>query len=165
MFRFFYFTFLCIAITLLYIPITLLTFCVIITYLVVKTQQYFVTSSCMFLDEKTVLEIWLNPGLNLTIFREPGPELHRKPNLKKWIFVILGVPSAYQQKRIKELNSTLHREQLEVLQIKDRMIMVNVLKCRLLKFTSCLRRVTYALCGSEVRTVLFNESKSYIQKN
>ena len=28
------------------------------------------------LDEKTVLEIWLNPGLNLTIFRaeEPRPE-------------------------------------------------------------------------------------------
>lgn len=34
-----------------------------------------------------------------------------------------GVPSAYQQKRIKELNSTLHREQLEVMQTKDRMIM------------------------------------------
>ena len=27
----------------------------------------------MFLDEKTVLEIWLNPGLNLTIFRGTGP--------------------------------------------------------------------------------------------
>ena len=27
----------------------------------------------MFLDEKTVLEIWLNPGLNLTMFRETGP--------------------------------------------------------------------------------------------
>ena len=26
----------------------------------------------MFLDEKTVLEIWLNPGLNLTIFRGTG---------------------------------------------------------------------------------------------
>ena len=26
----------------------------------------------MFLDEKTVLEIWLNPGLNLTIFQETG---------------------------------------------------------------------------------------------
>ena len=34
-------------------------------YLVVKVQQYFVTSSCMFLDEKTALEIWLN--------LEPGP--------------------------------------------------------------------------------------------
>jgi len=34
-----------------------------------------------------------------------------------------GVPSAYQQKRIKELNSTLHREQLEGMQTKDRMIM------------------------------------------
>ena len=27
----------------------------------------------MFLDEKTVLEIWVNPGLNLTIFRGTGP--------------------------------------------------------------------------------------------
>ena len=42
-------------------------------YLVVKTQHSFVTSSCMFLDEKTVLEIWLNPWLNLTIFRGTGP--------------------------------------------------------------------------------------------
>ena len=42
-------------------------------YLVVKAQQYFVTSSCMFLDDKTVLEIWLNPGLNLTIFPGTGP--------------------------------------------------------------------------------------------
>ena len=41
-------------------------------YLVVNAQQYFVTSSCMFLDEKTVLEIWLNPGLNLTIFQGTG---------------------------------------------------------------------------------------------
>ena len=40
--------------------------------------------------------------------------------------LVLGVPSAYQQKRIKELNSTLQREQLEVLQFKDRMIMVRV---------------------------------------
>ena len=37
-------------------------------YLEVKAQQYFVASSYMFLDEKTLLEIWLNPGLNLTIF-------------------------------------------------------------------------------------------------
>ena len=42
-------------------------------YLVVKAQHYFVTSSYMFLDEKTVLEIWLNPWLNLTIFRGTGP--------------------------------------------------------------------------------------------
>ena len=42
-------------------------------YLVVKAQQYFVTSSYMFLDEKTELEIWLNPWLNLTIFRGTGP--------------------------------------------------------------------------------------------
>ena len=27
----------------------------------------------MFLEEKSFLEIWLNPGLNLTIFRGTGP--------------------------------------------------------------------------------------------
>ena len=27
----------------------------------------------MFLDTKTLLKIWLNPGLNLTIFRGTGP--------------------------------------------------------------------------------------------
>ena len=27
----------------------------------------------MFLDDKNVLEMWLNPGLNLTIFRGTGP--------------------------------------------------------------------------------------------
>ena len=43
-------------------------------YLVVKTQQYFVTLSCTFLDKKTVLEICLNPGLNLRSFKEPGPK-------------------------------------------------------------------------------------------
>ena len=33
-----------------------------------KTQQYFVSSSDTFLDKKTLLEIWLNPRLNLTTF-------------------------------------------------------------------------------------------------
>ena len=33
----------------------------------VKTQKYFVSSSDKFVDEKTLLKIWLNPGLNLTI--------------------------------------------------------------------------------------------------
>ena len=42
-------------------------------HIVVKAQHYFVTSSCMLLDEKTVPEIWLNLGLNLTIFRGTGP--------------------------------------------------------------------------------------------
>ena len=51
------------------------TFCVSVSllFLVVKAQQYFVTSSCMLLDEKTMLEIWHNPGLNLPIFRGTGP--------------------------------------------------------------------------------------------
>ena len=42
-------------------------------FLMVKTHQYFIASNCMFLDEKTVFKIWLNPGLNLTIFRGTGP--------------------------------------------------------------------------------------------
>ena len=51
--------------------------CIIIT---VKAQHYFVCSSYMFLLKKTVLKItvlkiWLNPGLNLTIFRGTGQSL------------------------------------------------------------------------------------------
>ena len=39
----------------------------------VKTRNYFVSSSNMFLDKKILLKIWLNPGFNLTIFRGTGP--------------------------------------------------------------------------------------------
>ena len=39
----------------------------------VKIQKYFVRSSNMFLDKKTLLKVWLNPGLNLTTFRGTGP--------------------------------------------------------------------------------------------
>ena len=42
-------------------------------YLGVKTQHHFVSSSYMFLDKKTLLRIWINLGLNLTIFRGTGP--------------------------------------------------------------------------------------------
>ena len=42
-------------------------------YLRVKAQQYFVSLSYMFVDRKTVLKMWLNLGLSLTIFRETGP--------------------------------------------------------------------------------------------
>ena len=42
-------------------------------YLRVKAQLYFVSSSYTLVDKKTVLSIWLNPGLNLTIFRRTGP--------------------------------------------------------------------------------------------
>ena len=38
----------------------------------VKTPQYFVSSSNMFLDKKTLLKIRVNPGLNLTIFQGTG---------------------------------------------------------------------------------------------
>ena len=48
-------------------------------HLGVKAQQYFVSSSCTFLDEKTLLKIWLNPGLNLTIFRGTLVERRRLP--------------------------------------------------------------------------------------
>ena len=51
------------------------TFCVIITSSRSKGSTVFVTSSCKFLDEKTVLEIWLNLGLNLIIFQGTGPRL------------------------------------------------------------------------------------------
>ena len=40
----------------------------------VKAQQYFVSSRYMFLDKNTLLKIWLNPGLNLTMFRGMGPD-------------------------------------------------------------------------------------------
>ena len=66
------------------------TFCVSVSllFLVVKAQQYFVTSSCMLLDEKTVLEIWLNPGLNLPIFWGTGPRwsLNRICLLSRGVF-------------------------------------------------------------------------------
>ena len=39
----------------------------------VKAQQYFVSSRYMFLGKNTLLKIWLNPGLNLTMFRGMGP--------------------------------------------------------------------------------------------
>ena len=49
------------------------TFCVSVSllFLVVKAQQYFVTSSCMLLDEKTVLGLIL--GYTYPSFEEPGP--------------------------------------------------------------------------------------------
>ena len=47
------------------------TFCVIITVSRSKGSTVFCTLE-LFLDEKTVLEIWLNPGLNLTIFQGTG---------------------------------------------------------------------------------------------
>ena len=38
-------------------------------HLRVKAQQYFVSLSCIFLDKKNVPKIWLNLGLDLTIFQ------------------------------------------------------------------------------------------------
>ena len=42
-------------------------------YLGVHAEQYFANSSCVFLDKKNLLKIWLNPGLNLTIFQGTRP--------------------------------------------------------------------------------------------
>ena len=42
-------------------------------YLRVNAQQYFVSLSNTFVDKKTVLKIWLNLGLNLTIIPGTGP--------------------------------------------------------------------------------------------
>ena len=42
----------------------------------------------MFLDKKTLLKIWLNPGLNLTICRGTGPP-QRVRNLLDKIAVTL----------------------------------------------------------------------------
>ena len=39
----------------------------------VKTQKYFVSSSNIFLDKKTLLKIWLNPRFNLTILGGTEP--------------------------------------------------------------------------------------------
>ena len=44
-------------------------------YLGVKVEQCFLSSNGIFLDKKTSLEIWLHPGLNLTIFRGTGPRI------------------------------------------------------------------------------------------
>ena len=48
-------------------------FVFLLLYLREKAQQYFVSSSCMFLDKKTLLKGKLNPGLNLIIFRGTRP--------------------------------------------------------------------------------------------
>ena len=42
-------------------------------HLRVKAQQYFVSLSYIFLDKKNVPKIWLNLGLDLTIFQGTGP--------------------------------------------------------------------------------------------
>ena len=44
-------------------------------FLKVKAQQRFVSLGCMFLGKKALLKIWINPGLNLTIFWRTGPRL------------------------------------------------------------------------------------------
>ena len=50
-----------------------LQFVLSLLFLRVKTQQYFESSSYMFSDKKTLLKIWLNLGVILSSFKEPGP--------------------------------------------------------------------------------------------
>ena len=56
----------------LYLPTYCLEYHFVLSllYLGVKARQYFVSSSCMFLEEKTLLKIWRNLGIN---FRGTGP--------------------------------------------------------------------------------------------
>ena len=51
-------------------------------YLEVKAQQCFLSSSCTFLCKKTLLKNWINPVLNLTIFRGIGPRALRLATLR-----------------------------------------------------------------------------------
>ena len=67
------------------------TLCVIFPYLEVKAQQCFVSSRGMFLGKKTLLKIWLNPGLNLTIF--PRTRLCRFLTCKTNMSCFLDIPA------------------------------------------------------------------------
>ena len=60
-----------------YLPIYCLEYHLALTFpfLKVEAQQCFISSGCMFLGKKALLKIWINPGLNLTIFRGTGPRL------------------------------------------------------------------------------------------
>ena len=58
---------------LFYLPMHCLEIVLSFLLFEVKAQQYFVSSRYMFLDKNTLLKIWLNPGLNLTMFRGMGP--------------------------------------------------------------------------------------------
>ena len=66
----------------------------------VKKQKYFLSSSNMLLDKKTVLKIWLNPGLNLAIVRGTGPR-----SLKEKTYFL------YQRKSNEEILKGLASEE------------------------------------------------------
>ena len=62
-------------------------------YLRVKAQQYFVSLSYMVVDNKSMLKIWLNLGLNLTIIRGTGPRgkklKNNWPSTPNTLFIII----------------------------------------------------------------------------
>ena len=49
------------------------SFCVVITVSWSKISAVSLSSNYMFLDKKILHKVWLNPRLNLTIFRGTGP--------------------------------------------------------------------------------------------
>ena len=59
--------------------------CYHIPSLEVKAQLYFVSSSYMLLHKKTLFKIWLNPGLNVTIFRGTALRSQNKKNIPHFI--------------------------------------------------------------------------------
>ena len=63
----------------------LLYFVLSLPSLEVKAELYFVSSSYMLLDKKALLKIWLNPGLNVTIFRGTAPRSQNKKNMPHFI--------------------------------------------------------------------------------
>ena len=50
-------------------------FVLLLLFLRLKASHYVVNLSYMFLDKKTLLKIWLNPGSNLTIIRRTGSSM------------------------------------------------------------------------------------------
>ena len=51
-------------------------------------------------------------------------EGHCTSNIFFLCFMNKDVPSAFQQRKIRDMNSTLQREQLEAMQCKEKMVMV-----------------------------------------
>ena len=79
------------------------TFCVIITVNLVERHNWFVSSEGMFLDKKTLLKIWLNPGLNWTIFRGTGTRALGKKYLTQTKSLIPAHPPTPQKSNSRPL--------------------------------------------------------------
>ena len=60
-------------------------------YLVVTAQQYFETSSCMFLDLKTVRQILLNPWVKLKYLSRNRALIHLLHSYMKDLVLLLNI--------------------------------------------------------------------------